>query len=411
MEILIVSQYFWPEKFRISDLAKGLVELGHSVSVLTGIPNYPDGKFFDGYGWFKNRRQQFNGVSVIRVPLVPRGRGNGLRLALNYFSFAIMASLFAPFVCRRRYDVIFICQLSPVLAALPGILLGRLRTIPIILWIQDLWPESLSATGAVKSRRILNGVDWMVRAIYRSCDLVAVSSHGFGSSVLARGVPADRIVDLPNWYEPEYVRERLSLSPDAVDSFPEGFVVMFAGNVGAAQGFETILEAAEKLKTIEDIHWVIIGNGRRFEWVSEEVGRRGLRAHVHLLGRRAPEAMPAYFEKADVMLVTLRRDPAFALTVPTKLQSYMGCGRAIVGAVDGEARRLIEESGAGIASPAGDAEGLAASVLKLFQMPRASRDRMGAAGKRYCEQHFDRRTLLGRLEGWIADLSKSKGPS
>jgi colanic acid biosynthesis glycosyl transferase WcaI len=411
VEILIVSQYFWPEKFRISDLASGLVELGHSVSVLTGVPNYPDGKVFDGYGWFKSRRQQFNGVTVIRVPLVPRGRGRGLRLAFNYLSFAIMATLFAPFLCRRRYDVIFICQLSPASAALPGVFFGRLRRVPIILWILDLWPESLSATGAVKSKRLLSGVDWMVRAIYRRCDLVAVSSRGFGSSVRARGVPADRIVDLPNWYEPEYARVPSVLSLDEVSSLPKGFLVMFAGNVGAAQSFETILEAAEKLKATEDIHWVIIGNGRRFEWVSEEVERRGLRAQVHLLGRRAPEAMPAYFEKADVMLVTLRPDPVFALTVPGKIQSYMACGRPIVGALDGEAGRLIEESGAGLVCPAGDAEGLAASVLRLFQMPRANRDRMGAEGKRYCEQHFDRGMLLGRLERWIAELSSLRQAS
>ena len=400
-----MSQYYWPEKFRISDLAKGLAELGHSVSVLTGIPNYPAGAFFDGYGWFKNLREQHDGVTVIRVPLVSRGRGQGLRLALNYLSFAVVATFAAPFVCRRRYDVIFICQLSPVSAALPGVLLGRLRRIPVILWILDLWPESLSATGAVKSSRILRLVDGLVQFIYGRSDLVAVSSHGFGSSVLARGVPEDRIVNLPNWYEPEYAGGWGPLSLEDTESLPDGFVVMFAGNVGAAQGFETILEAADKLRRIEEIHWVIIGSGRRVEWVVEEVARRGLKAHVHLLGRRAPEAMPAYFEKADVMLVTLRPDPTFALTIPGKIQSYMACGRPIVGAIDGDARLLIEDSGAGIACPAGDAEGLAAAVFKMYKMPRASRERMGAEGRRYCEEHFDRRMLLERLERWMEDLS------
>lgn len=409
MEVLLVSQYFWPEKFRVNDLARGLVEQGHSVTVLTGFPNYPDGRFFEGYSWFRKGRQQVDGVTVIRAPLVPRGSGQGLRLALNYLSFALVATLLAPVVCRRKYDVIFICQLSPVTAALPGIMLGRLRGIPVILWILDLWPESLSATGAIRSQRVLGWVDRLVRFIYRSCDLVAVSSPGFRSSVVARGVAPTRVVDFPNWYEPEYSGSGRPLSQDELAALPKGFVVMFAGNVGAAQGFDTILEAAERTKSIEDIHWVILGSGRRFEWVSQEVERRGLASQVHLLGRRAPEAMLAYFEKADAMLVTLRPDPAFALTVPGKIQSYMASGRPVVGAVDGAARSLIEDSGAGVVCAAGDAEGLASSVIGLYGMAKESREQMGIEGKRYCQQHFDRSKLLRHLEGWMADLAGVTG--
>ncbi len=408
LKILIVSQYFWPERFRISDLAKGLSERGHAVTVLTGVPNYPEGRFFEGYGRWRNWRQDRDGVTVIRVPLVSRGHGRGLRLALNYLSFAVVASVLGPLVCQGRYDVIFVCQLSPALAAIPGILLGRLRGIPVILWVLDLWPESLSATGAVTWRPILRSVDWMVRAIYRASALVAVASHGFAGSVLGRGVVEERIVDLPNWYEPEYGSGLPLISTDAMDALPEGFVVMFAGNVGVAQGFETILDAAERLKRIEEIHWVVIGDGRRWEWVRGEIARRGLGKQIHLLGQRAPETMPAYFVRASVMLVTLRPDPAFALTVPGKVQSYMACGRPIVGALDGEARRLIEEAGAGLVSAAGDGEALAANVLRMFEMPGLNRDRMGAAGRRYCEEHFDREKLLGRLEGWMDGLTGLK---
>lgn len=400
MRILIVTQYFWPENFRTNDLAMGLLERGHQVTVLTGIPNYPTGSFFPGYGLFANLRQDYHGAKIIRVPLLPRGKGRGIQLALNYLSFALILSVLAPFLCRGRHDVIFVCQLSPVTVGLPALILKKLKKLPIIFWILDLWPESLIATGAVRSETALRLVEKLVGFIYRGCDRILVASRGFVSSINAKGITGDRISYFPNWCEPEYG----ATHPLPV-ALPAGFRVMFAGNVGVAQDFETILSAAEKVKPFRDIHWIIVGDGRRLEWVREEVARRGLAGTLHLLGRYPPEAMAGFFAQADVMLVTLKRDPLFALTVPGKIQSYMACGRPIIAAVDGAGGELVTESGAGLSTPAEDPDALAQSVLIMYGMPKEKREAMGRFGKEYCGMNFEREMLIDRLTGWMQEVT------
>lgn len=411
MKVLVISQYFWPEEFRINDLARRLVERGHNVTVLTGIPNYPQGRFFKGYGFFRNTRQKVGGVKVLRVPLLPRGRGRGIRLALNYISFALMAALMAPCLCRGDYDVILVCQLSPVTVAIPAVVLKRLRKIPIILWVLDLWPESLSATGAVSSKVLLNLVAKLVSFIYHRSDIIAVASRGFIGSVEAQGVPAGHIREFPNWYEPEFSEQGRSSGEAEAVALPSGFVVLFAGNIGAAQGFETIVSAAERLKDVDGIAWAILGDGRRLGWLRDQVVRRGLRGRIHLLGRRPMNQMRDYFSRASALLVTLKPDPALALTIPGKIQSYMACGRPILAALDGEGQKLITDSGAGLVCAAGDAAGLASIVLTMYQMPPDDREGMGQKGRIYCESHFNREVLLAQLEGWMNELSTNAGAS
>jgi glycosyltransferase involved in cell wall biosynthesis len=179
---------------------------------------------------------------------------------------------------------------------------------------------------------------------------------------------------------------------------------MFAGNIGVAQDFGTILSAAEMLKSYPDIFWIILGDGRQYEWVKEQVKIKGLTGKILMMGRHAPEAMSAFFSLADTMLVTLKRDPAFALTVPGKIQSYMACGKPIVAALDGEGGRLIKESGTGLSSPAEEPAALAESILTLYRMPKTEREAMGLRGKAYCEKNFGRDMLLDRLDGWMREL-------
>jgi colanic acid biosynthesis glycosyl transferase WcaI len=403
VKVLIVSQYFWPENFRINDLAAGLVERGNQVTVLTGIPNYPSGNFFSGYGLFKKTREEYRGVSILRVPLAPRGEGSGVRLALNYLSFAFFASILSPLLCREKFDVIFVFEPSPITVGLPALVLKRLKSIPILFWVQDLWPESLSATGAVSSTIILSGVRKLVRFIYRHCDRILIQSPAFSPLIESQGVASERITFFPNSVEETYKPATGLTNLNENNLLPSGFRIMFAGNIGAAQDFSTILSAAEKLKDHSDIKWVILGDGRRFEWVKGEVLSRGLADTVHLLGRHPPEAMTGFFAGADVMLVTLKRDPIFALTIPSKIQSYMACEKPIIAALDGEGERLIMESGAGLASPAEDADALAASILKSYSMPKEEREAMGKRGKVYCDANFEREMLIDRLEGWMKE--------
>jgi len=404
MHVLIVTQYFWPENFRINDVAIGLKEKGYEVTVLTGQPNYPDGRFFPGYGFWSKTEEGYHGVRVTRVPLIPRGRGGALRLLLNFCSFALSASVFGASRCRGPYDVILVYEPSPITVGIPAIVLKNLRGAPILFWVQDLWPESLSATGVTESRWILNGVEYLVRLIYRHCDKILVQSEAFRAPIERLGVKREDIVYFPNSAEQFY--QPLSLEREAPEHghLPKGFRIMFGGNIGKAQSFETILAAAELLKDRQDIQWIILGDGRMFSWVQDEVRKRKLDKTVHLLGRFPAEAMPRYFSLADVLLVTLRKQPIFSLTIPSKVQSYLACGKPIVAALAGEGARVIQEAGAGLTPAPEDATAVADAILAMHQMPEDARRAMGFRGRSYFETHFERTLLLEQLDRWMREV-------
>jgi len=401
MRILIVSQYFWPENFRVNDLSTGLVQRGHQVTVLTGIPNYPDGKFYSGYNFFKNTRQNYCGAQVIRVPLIPRGKGGNFNLVLNYLSFVIFGTLLVPFVCRQKYDAIFVYGISPVLMAIPAISLKKIRKAPLVLYVLDLWPESISAVGAIKLSFLLNVVKKIVHFIYKHCDQILVSSPGFVGRIKEMGIDESKINYWPQWAEDNYKIVAVKENSAESREMPSGFRIMFAGNIGAAQGFKTIIEAVDNLKNHLNIHWVIIGDGRMKPWVEDQVRLRKLENTVHLLGKRPVGTMSSYFALADVLLVSLKRDPIFALTLPAKIQSYMACGRPILAYLDGEGATVVQESGAGISCPADDYELLAECVLKMFNLTNTERKEMGLRGRVYFEKHFTRDILLSQFEKWI----------
>lgn len=408
VRVLVVTQYFWPESFRINDVALGLVERGHEVTVLTGVPNYPHGRFFKGYGPLRPYEQTHRGVHIKRVPLTPRRHAGKILLSLNYLSFALSASVLGPLLCRGSYDLILVYEPSPVTVGLPAIVLKRLKNLPIMFWVQDLWPESLSAAEAVSSERILGLVAKMVRFIYKRCDRVLVQSKAFTSRVEALGAKSKDIFYFPNWAEDVY--KPLVLEDDAPErgETPGDFRVLYAGNIGAAQSFDTILEAAARLKDYVDITWLILGDGRMREWVVDRIQELGLSRNVRLMDSRPVEDMPRYFASADALLVSLRQAPIFSLTIPSKIQSYLASGRPILASLDGEGARVVHESGAGLTSPAQDVEALAEAVLEMYRMSPESRAEMGRSGREYFEQHFERGKLLDQLEGWMRDLVSDK---
>ena len=405
VKVLIVTQYFWPENFRINDLVLGLKKRGHEVKVLSGLPNYPRGRFFKGYNFFGPLFETYKDIPVFRVPLIPRGNASRIRLVLNYFSFVFFACLLGPLRRFGSVDLIFIYEPSPITVCLPALLLKKLKSAPIIFWMQDLWPESLSATGAISSNKILKMVDILVRFIYRGCDRILVQSRAFFEPIMRQGGDQNRILFFPNSAEELY--QQVILEKDAHERalMPEGFCVTFAGNIGAAQDFGTILNAAERLKEHKYIHWVIIGDGRMFLWVQRQVIERSLSKTVHLLGRYPAEAMPRFFALSDALLVTLKKKPIFALTIPSKVQSYLACAKPVIAALDGEGAKVIEEAGAGVTCPAENPEALAEAVLAMCNLYKTERNSMGKKGRTYFEKHFEREMLLDRLEGWMKELS------
>ena len=406
MRLLIVSQYFSPENFRVNDLASAFVTRGHDVTVLTGKPNYPDGKIFPAFKGNPERYASYEGARIHRVPLVPRGTGS-VQLLMNYVSFALMASTLGVWKLRgQRFDAIFVFQASPVTAALPGILLRRLKRAPLLMWILDVWPDTLSALGVVTSPRLLGMVGALVRFIYRRCDRILITSRGFSENVRTFAGGIERLRYFPNWAEPEFT----AAAGTVVDAAPElapyadDFRIVFAGNIGEAQDFPAILDAAECLRGEPRLRWLIVGDGRAAPMVRDEIARRGLEAQVILLGRHPIDRMPSFFAGADAMLVTLRDEPILGMTLPGKVQSYLAAGKPILGMLNGEGPSVIAASGAGFSGRAGDGAALAANVRAMMALSPEARSAMGAAGKAFCTREFDRETLMTALEGWIAEV-------
>ena len=406
MKMLIVSQYFWPEAFTINSLVRSISDKGVDVTVLTGKPNYPEGKIFKGYAAMGCFEETYEGIRVLRVPLFPRGYKSALRLALNYVSFIISGAICGSWLLRgSKTDVVFVYALSPLLQALPALLLARLKGCPMVLWVQDLWPDSLEATGYVRNRLILSLVGWVVGFIYRRADLILISSRPFEEPI-ARLAPGRRII-----YHPNSVDE-VFCNPDAglkinLPVLDEGFSVVFAGNVGEAQAMNIIVEAATQLATNSEIRIVILGTGSQFEWVGRQVRDRGLK-NLYLEGRFPVEAMPHLLSKASLLLVTLADCPIFAATLPNKIQAYLAVGRPIVASMNGEGARLIKESEAGFSVPAEDARGLADAILKLYRMLPEERERLGANGKLFYENQFHHESLVADLLRHLQNVIKEK---
>lgn len=405
MRVLIFSQHYWPESFRINDVADSLRQAGCEISVLTGQPNYPDGVVHQGHhAWGMGSEMHPHGYTIYRVPLVPRGRGSALGLAANYLSFIASATLFGPWMLRgQRFDVTFVYGTSPILQALPAILIGWLQKCPVILWVQDLWPESLSATGYIKNDKVLKLVERVVRYIYRHVDLLLVQSEAFVGPVRAKasGTP---VKYYPNSVDESFSAPSKSVAPE-VAGLNGKFSVMFAGNIGTAQAVEVIVEAATILRDQQDIHFVILGDGSRRAWMLEQVNARRL-TNLHLPGRFPVDTMPAFMQRASVLLVTLTDQPIFAATVPNKIQAYMATGRPIIASLMGEGARLVTAAKAGLAVPAEDGPALAEAVLRLYRMPEAEREAYGRHAKEYFMQHFNHDMLIDRLITQLQELTQ-----
>jgi colanic acid biosynthesis glycosyl transferase WcaI len=403
MRLLVVSQYFWPENFRINDLAAELVRRGHQVTVLTGVPNYPDGTVFQKFRDDPVRYSQYEGAEVIRVPLMPRGNG-GLRLMLNYLTFAVSATVVGLWKLRgRQFDAIFAYQLSPVTVGIPAALMRTVKRAPLAFWVLDLWPETLQAVGVVRSPAILQAVGKLVSFIYKRCDLILAQSRSFIPQIRKYAGKDSRVEYFPSWAESIFDLQN-TVPAEEVPSKPGSFNVMFAGNIGDAQDFPAILAAAESLKSHAHIRWLIVGDGRMARWVADEIRRRHLQDCVLMLGRHPVERMPSFFKHANALLVSLKDEPIFSMTIPGKLQSYLAAGIAVVAMLNGEGAELVRSSRAGLTCAAGDHAGLAAAVLTLAEMTDDERDTMGRNGLDVSVREFDRDTLIDRLEEWIGEL-------
>ena len=408
MRILIVSQYYWPENFRINDLTSGLLEHGHSVTVLTGVPNYPKGKIFPEYKKNPCTYLNYKGAQIIRVPIVPRG-SSSLQLLANYLSFVLSASTIGLFKLRySRFDAVFVAQLSPVTICLPAVLYRHLYRVPVVSWVLDIWPDTLKAVGIVKSKRTLDLIGTLVSFIYNSTDLILAQSRSF-IPLIKKYCKHPNIRYFPGWAESVFydVYPFHTVSTNNQSSFN----IVFAGNIGEAQDFPAVLDAAEELKSFPHIRWTIVGDGRMYNYVRHQIDMRELNSSVFLAGRHPLESMPYFFQRADALLVSLKDDPIFSYTIPGKLQAYLQAGRPVLAMLDGEGAELIRNNACGLTCPAGDSRALASLVLKLSQSSSEELAQMGTRAYKLAKTEFDRDRLIKQLDVWLHAVTDSQPPS
>ncbi len=325
----------------------------------------------------------------------------------NYLSFVLSASVLGPWLLRKqRFDVIFVFGMSPILQAIPAVVLKWIKRAKLVTWVQDLWPQRLEATGFVRNRRVLAMVAVLARWIYRRNDLLLVQSQAFIPPVQAMAGKTP-VLYHPNPGELAFGQTQPPGPPALV--LEPGFNVVFAGNLGTVQALGTVLDAAELLLPHADVRMVLVGSGSRSEWLQQEVARRQL-DNVQLAGRFAPEAMPGILAQASALLVSLVCSPIMSQTVPSKVQAYLAAGKPIIASLDGEGARVLEESGAGVSCPAEDAVALAEAVLRLRAMPSNELQRMGEAGQLYYKQHFDPAVLATRLAQLFSEVLAGNKP-
>lgn len=388
MNILIVTQYFYPEDFRINDICKGLKEKGHNIEILTGIPNYPEGRMYKEYSIFNKKFNKYEDMKVNRCLMITRGKNSNIRLALNYLSFMIMGSIKSLSLLRRKYDKVFVFQVSPITAAIPALVIGRIKKIPTYIYIQDLWPETFYSIVNINNNKIKKFLKKVCIKIYSDFDNILIASKGY-ESILNKYIKNKKLYYFPQWAEEFYLNEELSESND--------FNVTFAGNIGKAQDVKTIINAA-MLDKNDKIKWNIIGDGSEFDNIKNLVNKNGLEKKVILYGRKPSSEMPKYFSQSNGLIVTLKNEDILKVTLPAKIQSYMAAGKPIIGCLSGEGNKIIKEIGCGLVSEAEDYKGLYENVCKLYNMSKEERDSMGKIGREFFNNNFTREKLLNELE-------------
>lgn len=397
MRVLILTQYFYPENFRINELAYGLAREGHVVDALVGIPNYPKGKYFEGYGLFKKRHELKNGVNIYRCYQVPRGtKGSQVQLSLNYLSFVASATfrVLFRFVFKKKYDAIIAFEVSPVTQVIPAIILGKIRGTKVLTWIQDIWPDSIISMTSEKQRKVLLPVlNSITEYVYRNSDKLLVSSPGMKELICRNSDYSAKIEYVPNWSD-----DFLKGSIEENTLMPEGFNLVMAGSINDGIGIPDLINFLEELRNHEDINIVFIGGGSKKDYLEEYVNQHNLK-NVYLLGMFPYEKMPAFYAKADAMLLTLaqRNEKHLDVTIPSRLQSYLSSGKPVFAMIGSGARQIIEEANCGFVVEPGDYRSLANRVIENYQ----NKSLLEEFGKNSREMYLKHFTIEGGIEHFV----------
>ena len=412
LHILIISQYFYPENFRINDIAMEWIKRGYRVTVLTGIPNYPKGKFFDGYSYWHRRIEYWNGVKIIRIPILPRGNSSA-GIVGNYLSFVVSGWWWKK-TTNIHADLVFTFEVSPMTQALIGCWYSKKYYIPHFLYVQDLWPENIKTVVGIKNGAVIKLLNKMVDYIYKNTDRIFAASPAFVNVIVNRKirVPKDKVYYWPQYAEEFYqildrrdIRSKVERQ-SAIHMIPDdnGFNIAFTGNIGTAQGLDILPKTAARLK-YTDIHkavrFIIIGNGRYQEELKAEIKRKNVTDSFIMIPQQPPENIPKLLACCDAAFLSFSNHKLWEWTIPAKLQSYMACGKPIIASANGETARIIKEADCGLCCKPGDSKELAETIALVLSKNQEELDRMGTNGRVYCESHYNKVKLMDKMDDQI----------
>ena len=388
MKVLVVCQHFYPENFRINDICYELVKKGHDVTILTGLPNYPKGKVFKEYKWFKNRNQVINGVKIKRCSLVGRGKST-LMMGINYLWFALFGSLKALFM-KKDFDVVYVFQISPITMAWPAILIKKLKKIPLIIHCVDQWPISVTV-GPIKKESFIYKILYKIsKWTYNQADTITLSSKSFEKyfvNELKISKEDKKLIYYPSYAESCY--ENIKQEENNV------FDLVFAGNIGPAQSVETIVEAANLLKDEKDIFFHIVGDGLSKQDCEDLANKYNLK-NIEFYGYFPAEEMPKFYSKADAFIITMVSNEVVNNTLPAKIQSYMIAEKPIIGAISGEVKEVVKDAKCGLCCESLDYKSLA-ELIKQAKNDKEKLKEWSINSKKYYLKYFEKEKGINDL--------------
>lgn len=396
-KILVVSQYFYPEQFRINDICQTWVEKGYEVTVLTGIPNYPQGDFFNGYSYTKNRHETYEGIDIIRIPIIPRKRSS-LMLGLNYLSYVISGEIWQ-FFNKKEFDYVFIYEVSPITQAIPAISIAKKLKIPCYIYVMDLWPENFQIITGINNAFIVGTIDKMVDYIYKNCTKIFTASKSFKKNIEERGVDSNKIFFWPQYAE-DFYRPVQEKNPKIKQD--DTINLTFAGNIGKAQGLEILPIIAEKVKSEHlNIRFNIVGDGSYKNTLLTEIQEKNVEELFHFIAPVPPEEIPSILNASDFSLITLKQDKILSMTIPAKLQSSMASGAAIFLIANGEAQDIVKQSKAGFYNDAEDIDGIMENLRAIIKQDHRYINQMKQNARKFYEENFDKKYLMNKMDDFL----------
>lgn len=405
LHILLISQYFHPETFRVNDMACEWVKRGYKVTVLTGIPNYPMGKYFEGYDRKHRTHEKWNDVNIIRMPLIARGNSsnkliNAVGMAANYLSFIESGRKWvrSKEAENLHADLVFTFEVSPMTQALIGVWYGKRYNVPTYLYVQDLWPENVETITGIHNKMIIGPIDKMVDKIYKETGTIFTTSPSFARAIVNRKVSVDKN-KVHYWpqYAEEFYKPMNPVVVDGIDQTDVSYKIAFTGNIGTAQGLDVLPKAAKLLKN-DNVKFIIVGDGRYQPEFERQIDELGVKYKFIMIPRVSAERVPEILSNVDAGFISFNKTPLWENTIPAKLQSYMACGKAIIASASGETERVITEAGCGVCCKIGDVQALADGIRVMMNSDSKA---MGVKAREYFEEKFDKKKLMDEMDGYL----------